>query len=202
MLYVVLSFFTMFAVLDWRYRNIRVYWFVIMFITILSLKLVLFPETILSWSYVIGWVIVSILFALRAFALGDYIGLMIAVFAINNIYGIPFGAALALFTVFTASISLTMTNIIYNMSDVINKRVIFDIPKHRIKKAWWFISLRRYRITDKHFIPTQYEKNGVIMPNTIKSEKCDRYVYVRSAHPGYVYILITLGLLIFLYYQF
>ena len=202
MLYVVLSFFTIFAVLDWRYRNIRVYWFVIMFITILALKLVLFPETILSWSYVIGWVIVSILFALRAFALGDYIGLMIAVFAINNIYGIPFGTALALFTVFTSSISLTMTNIIYNMSDVINKRVIFDIPKHRIKKAWWFISLRRYRITDKHFIPAQYEKNGVIMPNTIKSEKCDRYVYVRSAHPGYVYILITLGLLIFLYYQF
>ena len=136
---------------------------------------------------------------MRFFSAGDMFGMLLVMFAVPSVGPFPTVIVLVAAIVLQSNGSL-LSNMWYNLADVYHHRTLFsDVPqmttKKTARKIYWALFARRIRKSDKHVFPAQ-KTNGETIHLTLSREKMRSFQddgndiqYVRSAHPGFAYIL-------------
>jgi len=207
MMYLEISIFLLFvffAIQDIKTRQIKVYWFVFAFTGVLIYKFIAGID-ILSDLLMFGISSVFIVSAYisKLFGAADLIGILLFCFAIPWIGPFPSGISLLIVTIFLQTIGITLSNISYNVRDLINDKTLFhDVPKikrTKIRLLFWSLYARRRRNNDLHILSAQHTNNDGTVTLSIKrgNKVVQSTKYVFSGHPQFAYLTVSYFLIWF-----
>ena len=157
--FVMFCAFCGFAVLDAKYREIKMYWFVGLAVFVVLYKIVFALDYIVSdiMMFSVSAIFVFAAYIARLFGAADLLGILILSFAVPNIGPIPTGLPVLIVTLIVQTWGITISNASYNISDIIHDRQLFaDISRQKTRhKLYWFFLARRRRTNDRFIISAQ-----------------------------------------------
>lgn len=180
------------------------YWFVFAFAGVILYKLIAGIDILSDLlMFGISLVFISAAYISKLFGAADLLGILLFCFAIPYIGPFPSGISLLIVTIFLQTIGITISNISYNIRDLINDRILFhDVPKvkkSKIRLLFWSIYARRRRDDDLHILSAQHTlDDGTIILSIKRGNKVDESTkYVFSGHPQFAYLITSYFLIWF-----
>lgn len=177
-----------FAIQDIRTRQIKVYWFA--FAGVLIYKIIagidIFSDLLM---FGISFVFIISAYISKLFGAADLLGILLFCFAIPYIGPFPSGISLLIVTIFLQTIGITISNVSYNVRDLINEKTLFHhIPKvkrSKVKLLFWSLYARRRRDDDLYILSAQHTlDDGTIILSIKRGNKVNQSTkYVFSGHP-------------------
>ena len=197
--------FVFFSVLDVRHRKIKLFWFVGTAVIVLLHKSIFEFSSITSdgLMFAVSALVMCMAYFTKLFGTADLLGMLLLSFAVPYIGPFPTGICVLVGTLLIQNYVIIFSNIIYNLSDIVQYHTLFDdVPqtkKRKIKSAYWFVMARRRRDGDQFILSAEKQtNNGTRALSVNRNNKL--YVdtkYVFSAHPQFVFSTATFFILWF-----
>ena len=201
------AMFVFFSVLDVKYRNIKMFWFVGIAVSVIVYKLLFdissFTSDILVFA--VSAILIGVAYMTGLFGPADLLGILLLSFAVPYLGPFPTGICVLVGTMVIQNFVIITSNLAYNLPDLARGISLFDdvyYKKHsRARTVYWFCMARRRRDRDRFVLSAQKDvvaadgthvlsvkKNNQLLPNT---------KYVFSAHPQFVFSTVSFFLVWF-----